>query len=192
MRPDVIMRGTRERPMHRHPFTLIRVTCRDAQGRLLFARPMWLAVFGARRAELTARQAYAVYRQRFDQEQMHRFARQRLLLDAFQTPETEHEENWLIIVGLAYAQLFAARHLAGHLPRPWERSKPVDPDATASPTMVQRDMERILAQSGTPAQAPQVRGKAPGRAKGVSPKPRRRYPPVKKPKKPVKKPKKAA
>lgn len=183
---NLVMRGKRDLPMHRHPFTLIRVTCRDAAGKLLFRRPMWLAISGARRSEITARQAYAIYRQRFDQEHMHRFARQRLLLDAFQTPETEREENWMCLVGLTYAHLFAARHLARHLPRPWERAKPLDPTAAAGPTMVQRDMDRILACVGTPASAPKRRGKSPGRAKGISPPSRWRYPPTKKPKKPKK------
>jgi len=173
---NLIMHGKRDLPMHRHPFTVVRVICRDEAGELVFRRPMWLAVFGARRGEVTARQAQAVYHQRFHQEHMHRFGRQRLLLDAFQTPETEREENWLVLVGLAYAQLFAARRLALHLPRPWERKQPVNPEAVASPTMVMRNMDRILSQSGTPARAPKPRGNAPGRAKGVSPGRRRRYP----------------
>jgi len=98
------------------------------------------------------------------------------LAHSVQTPETQREENWLVLVGLAYAQLFAARRLAVHLPRPWERQQPVDPDAVASPTTVMRNMPRILGQSGTPARAPKPRGNAPGRAKGVSPPRRRRYP----------------
>ena len=173
---NLIMRAKRAWPMHRHPFTVVRVTCHDEAGHIMFRRPMWLAIFGARRGEVTARQAQAVYHQRFHQEHMHRFGRQRLLLDAFQTPETQREENWLVLVGLAYAQLFAARRLAVHLPRPWERQQPVDPDAVASPTTVMRNMPRILGQSGTPARAPKPRGNAPGRAKGVSPPRRRRYP----------------
>jgi hypothetical protein len=161
--------------LHRHPLRVIRVVCRDEAGQLLFRRPMWLAVCGERRAELTAEQACQGYRQRFDQEQRHRFGRQRLLIDAFQTPETEREENGLLLVGLAYARLFAARGLAGYLPRPWEPAQPARPATVARPTTVQRDFARILSQIGTPARAAKRCGNGPGRAKGTSPGRRRRF-----------------
>ena len=55
-------------------------------------------------------------------EQFFRFTKQNLLLDKFQTPETEHEEHWWQIVLLAYLQLWVAREHASCLPRPWEKS----------------------------------------------------------------------
>lgn len=39
----------------------------------------------------------------------------------FQTPDVKHGENWIRLVMLAYAQLWVAKDLAFHLPRPWER-----------------------------------------------------------------------
>jgi hypothetical protein len=175
---DLLMRGTRAQPMHQCPFTVLRVVCQDAEGQPIYKQAMWLVVSGQRRAELNPAQAYAVYRRRSHQEHTHRFGRQRLLLDAFQTPDTAREENWLMLVGLAYAQLFAARHLADHLPRPWERSKPAVSTAAPRPSLVQRDFGRILGQLGTPARAPKRRGIAPGRAKGASRPRRQRWPVV--------------
>jgi len=162
---------------HVHTVTVVRVVVCDQAGKRVYPRDLWLVVAGTRRGELTCRQVDEAYGRRFDQEHSHRFLRQRLLFDAFQTPETEHEENWVMLVTLAYAQLYAARHVAEHLPRPWE-AKLSDPALVAEtrPTMVQRDFGRILAQLGTPAAAPQRRGNAPGRAEGTSPGPRRRYP----------------
>jgi hypothetical protein len=119
---------------------------------------------------MTARQVYAVYGRRFDQEHAHRFMRQRLLFDAFRTSETEHEENWVTLVTLAYAQLYAARDVVDDLPRPWEHRSAVGASAEClSPTRVQRGFGGILAVLGTPARAPQRRGKSPGRAAGASP-----------------------
>jgi hypothetical protein len=161
-----------------HRVTAVRVVVRDQAGQRVYPRDLWLAVTGARRAELTARQAQETYDRRFDQEHGHRFLRQRLLFDAFQTPDTEHEENWVTLVTLAYAQLYAARGVAEYLPRPWERRSAAGKDVEKRPTMVQRDFGRILAQLGTPADAPQRRGKAPGRAVGASPGRRPRYPVV--------------
>lgn len=176
----LLMRGKKDLPMHRHPLTALRVTLRDEAGEPLFKRPMWLVVCGQRRDEVSLEEAHANYRQRFDQEHMHRFARQNLLLDAFQTPETPHEESWMMLVGLAYAQLWVARDLAEHLPRPWERKQRHSTETTLSPTMVQRSLPRILAQSGTPARPPKRRGNGKGRAPGTSPGLRRRFPVVKK------------
>jgi hypothetical protein len=44
--PQLLMRGKKGLPMQRHPFTLVRITCRDVEGELLFRRPMWLAISG--------------------------------------------------------------------------------------------------------------------------------------------------
>ena len=38
---------------------------------------------------------------------MLRFGKQRLLMTQFQTPDVEHEENWIQFVLLAYVQLWA-------------------------------------------------------------------------------------
>jgi hypothetical protein len=179
---NLIMRGGADKP---GPLTVLQVVCTDADGEVLYRRPLWLAVSGARRAEIAAPQAYDAFRQRFDQEHFHRFGRQRLLLDAFQTPDTAREVNWVFLSCLAYAQLFAARLVAQRWPRPWERyHKPKD-DVAASPSVVQRDFGRIIRQIGTPARPPKPRGKAPGRVKGMSPGTR-------KPRKVVQKSRKAA
>ena len=162
------MKGKRGFPMHEHPFTLLSIECRDATTRRrMFRRPMWLAVVGARREELTPQQVHDAFRQRFDEEHCHRFLRQRLLLDACQTPVTGHEENWVQLVRPAYWQLFAARDVAQYLPRPWERAR--KSGGPLSPTMVQRDLARILGETGTPALPPNREGKSPGRRQGESP-----------------------
>lgn len=176
---DLLIRGTGQHPMHRHPCTLLRIERLDAEGRPLWRRPMWLGVFGDRRDEISPACAEQAYRQRFDQEHGHRFQKQRLLLAGYQTCETEHEENWVTLVGLAYALLFAARHLAGHLPRPWERRPRPEGATSASPAMVQRDFGRILAELGTPALPTKPRGKSQGRPKGHSPGRRMRRPVLK-------------
>lgn len=168
---NLIMRRGATKP---GPHTVLQVDCIGADGEPLYRRSLWLAVSGAWRAEIAAPQAYDAFRQRFDQEHFHRFGRQRLLLDAFQTPDTAREVTWVFLGGLAYAQLFAARNVAERCPRPWERyHKPKD-GASASPSTVQRDFGRILRQIGTPARPSKPRGKASGRVKGVSLAPRSR------------------
>ena len=84
------------------------------------------------------------------------------------------------IVQLAYVQLWLTRDLAQALPQPWERYLPQSQSQTASPSVAQRDFERIIRKIGTPALPPQPRGKSPGRATGTRLPPRKRHPVVKK------------
>jgi hypothetical protein len=173
-------RGKQGLPMHRHPCTLVRARIVDANGQPVYHRELWLLVLGARRGELSLVEVWEAYRQRYDLEHFFRFGKQRLLLTAFQTPETTREENWWRIAQLAYVQLWLAQPLAEALPRPWERYLPPSPRGSASPATVQRDFARIIRQIGTPARAPKRRGNAPGRAQGTRLAPRPHQPVVKK------------
>ena len=93
---EMLMRGTKDCPMHLHPFTLLRVYLTDAAtGKAVFQRPMWLIVIGQRRHEISPRESWQAYRQRFDLEHLFRFGKQKLLMDSYQTPEVTHEENWM-------------------------------------------------------------------------------------------------
>jgi len=180
---NLLMRGKCDLPMHLYPFTLIRIVVLDEQGQPVFKRALWLIVLGERRGELSLVEAQAAYGQRYDLEHYFRFGKQRLLMAAYQTPDVEHEENWLTLVQLATVQLWLARALAGIRLRSWERYLPQRSTGIASPSQVQRDWERITRQIGTPAGPPKRRGKSPGRAKGIRLVPRKRHPVVKKGKK---------
>ena len=80
--------------MHLHPFSLIQILVTDESGKQIW-RPMWLSVFGQRRHQLNAENSWQAYRQRYDLEHFLRFGFPKLLMTAFQTPEVEHEENWV-------------------------------------------------------------------------------------------------
>ena len=161
-------------PMHRHPFTLIRIMLYDEQGKPAFRRPLWLIVIGERRQQLSLLHIYHAYAQRFDLEHFFRFGKQKLLLASFQTPDDEREEMWWQLAHIAYTQLWMARHVARNLPRPWERNLPEMKTRRMSPTLVQRDFGRVIQQIGTPAQPPKRRGNSPGRRKGTRLPPRPR------------------
>jgi DDE superfamily endonuclease len=180
---QMLMRGTKEYPMHQHPFTLLQVQVTDEiTGKLLW-RPMWLIVMGQRRHELTPLDLTNAYRQRFDLEHMLRFGKQRLLLGSFQTPDVEHEENWVQLTLLAYVQLWAARELVDRLPRPWEKYYHKKNHHSMTPSLVQRDFYRIIRQIGTPAVPPKPRGFSTGRISGNLREKRKRHPVIKKGKK---------
>lgn len=174
---NLLMRGQRRPnplPMHRCPFTLVRVV-RYYEDQPLSQDAQWLIVVGQHRHELLLNEIQQAYEQRYDLEHFFRFGKQKLLLIRFQTPETHREENWWQLVQIAYAQLWMARHVANLLPRPWERNLPAVRKRSISPTWVQRDFARIIRQLGTPAKPPRLRGISPGRPLGTKLPPRSRH-----------------
>jgi len=180
---NLVMRGNKKFRMHSFPFTLIRITITDSDGKLLFKRPLWLCVMGSRRDEISLVEAFKAYRQRYDIEHFFRFGKQRLLWDKYQTPDLLHEENWWQIVLLAYVQLWLAQPLANLIPRPWERYLEKYRTSFASPADVVRDFQRIISAIETYKEMPKPRGKSPGRQKGEQPKHREKQKVIKKRKK---------
>ena len=176
---QILMRGTKNSPMHLHPFTLIQIQETDSEGKGVW-RPMWLSVFGQRRHQLSAEEGRLAYRQRYNLEHFLRFGKQKMLISAFQTPEGKHEENWVQLTLLAYLQLWAAHELAVNLPRSWERYLPNSREGQVTPSVVQRDFTRIISQIGTPAKSPKRRAYTPGRAQGDSQTRRQRHQVIKK------------
>jgi len=175
----MLMRGSKKHPMHTHPFTLIRVERRSDQGHRI-GNVMWLIVIGKQREKINVLEAYWAYRQRFDIEHSFRFLKRNLLLDAFQTPELDHEQDWLKLVMLAYVQLWAAQPISVEVPKPWETLKEREIYSRIPPSKVQQDWNRIIRLVGTPAAEVKPRGKSPGRQLGQTQTPRKRYPVVKK------------
>ena len=56
-------------------------------------RPVWLIVIGAERHQLSLKEIHEAFQYHSGMEQFFRFCKQNLLLDRFQTPETEHREH---------------------------------------------------------------------------------------------------
>ncbi len=195
---EMLMRGSHDCPMHRNPFTLMRIQVTTDEGIRIW-KPMWLIMIGQRRSELTTIEGYQTYLQRYDIEHLLRFGRegrrgflamsnhavgkQRLLLNGSATPSVEHEENWVELSFLAYVQLWAARKLALTLPRPWERYLPQKTVGFLTPSLVQRDLNRIITEIGTPANFPKRRGFGSGRTEGMVQTKRTRHEVIKKGKK---------
>ena len=183
---DLIMKGSHGHRMWDKPFRLVRVQLFDENGRLAFKRPMWLIVVGKRRHELSLDEVWDSYQRRYDAEHFFRFGKQRLLLTAYQTADTDHEETWVQMVQVAYTELWMMRHIAQAMPNPcWERYLPQPPAGEATPSQTQRDAGRILSEIGTPAKPPKPRGNSSGRAPGDKMPPRKRHPVIKKGKKHV-------
>ena len=77
---------------------------------------------------------------------------------------------------LAYDQLWVASPLAQNLPRPWETRDKEQTTLPLSPSRVQRDFPRIVAQSASPTILPKPRGISPGAQEGTLRSPRPKQP----------------
>jgi hypothetical protein len=162
---DVILQGSKEERTHEHPFDLLRVTVTDKKGKPVYRRPLWLMITGARRREVSSKEAHVAYSRRYDIEHFFRFGKQKLGLVSSQTCETRHEESWHWIGLLAYNMLYHTRNLTQPERYPWEKKKTRNL-AIESPSQTQRGYTRIIQRIGTPAPTPKPRGKSPGRQEG--------------------------
>ena len=173
------MKGNKEQQMHKKPFRLLRITLRDSQGNLKF-KPMWLIVMGDRRDELNLFDCYKAYLRRFNIEHLFRFAKNKLLLNNYYSTKVEREKNWVELVFLSYVNLWATRNLSQVVVPQWQKYNQKKMPTKITPSMVQRDYQRIIHTFGTAVPSPKVRGYSPGREKGTRLPPRLRYPIVKK------------
>lgn len=171
---NMLLRGSRKFRSSQFPVNLIKICVFDQQGKMIFKRPMWLAVMGKYRDELSLIDCYQNYSNRYDIEHLFRFGKQKLLLDTYQTPDSENEENWWKLCLLAYMQLYLGKELSPLLPEAWEKYLPefksselLDRSIT-TPSQTQRGFSKILEQIGTPAEPCVARGKPRGRMPGAT------------------------
>ena len=182
---DVLVRGKRKMDMSKIPLRVIGFRLLDEQGNQKLERMLWVVMCGKKRDEPTLKQCWVMVRKRFDLEHFFRFAKQKLLLNKFQSPSVAHMENWWQIVCCAYALLYAARTLAKNCPYPWQKyleiyQAPAEQQAVKVPAMVQKDYYRIIQLLEPITQPPRKVKKSKGRKKGQKLPPRVRYKPVKK------------
>jgi len=153
--------------------SLIQIIRHGASGKARDPKISWFVWKGERSAPLA--QISPTYRLRYSHEHGYRFDKQELLWDVPRLSTPHRTERWTHIVACAHNLLVLARPLVEGCYRPWEtRSK------GATLAQVRRALPTLLHQLGTPARPPQLRGKAPGRAKGFHPKPRTRHPAIRK------------
>ena len=186
--PDAIWSGTdaHDRPVslacwaHLHirkaravAITVVRVTRAAAADSKRDPRESWFWWLGGPLPPLAELATF--YPHRFGQEHGYRTDKQQLLWDAPHVRTPAQMQCWTDLVAMVRNQLVLARPLVSAERRPWEATT-----RPATPQQVRRALSRIIPQLGTPAPAPQPRGKAPGRAAGATVKRAQRHPVVRK------------
>lgn len=162
---------------------VIRVLRASATGTKRDPRESWFWWLGGQRPPL--QEIPQLYRRRYGQEHGYRVDKQELLWAKPRVRTPEQMQRWTDIVASVRNQVVLARSRVAGERRAWERE-----GREVTPSQVRRALGRIIAQVGTPAKAPQPRGKSPGRAVGTRVKRAERHAVVRKsPPKPKRRPK---
>ncbi len=151
-------------------FTVVRVQVEHLP-RHAAPQPLWLAWVGGPLPD-DLLDIWHWYLARFTVEHLFRLLKQTL---GWTTPRLRHPaaaDRWTWLLALAVWQLWLARPLVADRRLPWERPCP---SAPLTPGRVRRAFAGLLPALGSPARAPQLRGKSPGRPVGLRPGPARRF-----------------
>jgi len=187
---NMIIPGSRDLKMSDKPFNLFSIEVFDIKtNEKVFSKKLWLTVWGQKRNEISIKEVYEAFRLRFDIEFFFRFGKQKLLLNKFQTPDTQHLENWFEIVKHSYWLLYLSRNEGENIVRKWEKYltkynnqnvKELDYYSTKTPTQTQRAMPKIICGFAKKHLIPKTRNKSSGRKKGDKQTPRKLFEVVKK------------
>jgi len=165
------------------PLQLYQVIEYRANGKRRYLRPLWLLFVAgqpptaeARTAQApTPRQAEAIYDERFSVEHAIRFGKQELCLvkGQFNGLAAEgREQVWVELVATVYWLLWALRTVVNEQKATWPawwRSRKLTPGA------MRRLAAGLFIELGWNKPEVKPRGKSPGRAKGATQKPRKRF-----------------
>ena len=117
--------------------------------------PLWLAAEGE--TAVRVEQLWRWYEHRWPIEPAIRFRKQALGWTTPRFQEAERCDRWTELVSLAQWELYLARELVHDRPRPWEAEQ-----REKTPAGGKAVLGALFASRGSPAAAPQTRGKAPG------------------------------
>lgn len=150
-----------------------------ADGSPRFRRPLYLFWTGPQQVALV--DLCQMYLWRFAIEHMFRFLKQHMGLDTARSPEPECHELWVWCCAIAQAQLVLLRDQVAQQRPPWhKRTDDHGQPRKLTARQTQRNALSFLLRLGSPASPPKPAGKGDGRSLGYSPKPRQRYPVIKK------------
>lgn len=153
--------------------TLILVERYCSSWKIQKGKPLWLVWIGEKVPPIEL--VWKKYLRRFTIDHWYRFAKQRLhwTLPAVSTPQ--QSERWSDLMPALTWQLWLAKNLVKDKHLPWQK-----PQTLLTPGRVAQSMLGLIAEIGTPAISPKLRGKSCGWQKGRKRSQRTRYPIVKK------------
>jgi hypothetical protein len=138
----------------------------------LFKEELWFTINGQRKSEIPTKEAYLSYRKRYGIESFFRFNKQNLFFQDYQTPVTQHFDNWRIIAQIAVYMLFIAQKDMTNRPKKWQKylkiNKEIDQNAQHNLSMAQayHSAEELFLTLDKKQFAPKTSNKPHGRREG--------------------------
>jgi len=151
-------------------------------GKRVFKHDVFVAVVGGERKKLKIEEAAEVFYHRFDLEAANRFMKQNLFLEAYQTPDVQHMDNWNLLVQEAMWLLWAASTEVEKVTEKWQKySEPkAEKGGRKTASQTRKGLERLILTFEEKAYLPKKCKKGLGRKKGDKQEPRKQYQVVKK------------
>jgi hypothetical protein len=158
-------------------------------GEPIFKKELWFSISGQRKDEVPSKTAYLCYRQRYGIEPYFRFNKQNLFFHDYQTPDSQHFDNWRLISQLALWLLFIAEEDIDNSPKKWQKYLPANKNHTPenrtnlSLAQAYHGAQTLFCRFDQKPFLPKPTNKPHGRKTGEIQTKRPRFPIVKKPKK---------
>ncbi len=151
-------------------------------GERVFERDVFVAIVGEEREKVGLEEAAAEFYHRFDLEATNRFMKQNLFLESYQTPEVEHQDNWLLMVQTAMWLLWTASEEVENKSEKWQRySEPKrEKGGRKTASQTRKGLEGLILSFEKEGFLPKKCRKGSGRRKGEKQEKRERYKVVKK------------
>ena len=153
-----------------------------ASGKRIFKHDVFVVVVGQERKKLKIEEVAEVFYHRFDIEVTNRLMKQNLFLEAYQTPDIQHLDNWNLLVQEAMWLLWTVSTEVEKVSEKWQKySEPKSVKGgrkTASQT--RKGLERLFLTFEEKPFLPKKCKKGKGRKKGEKQEPRKQYKVVKK------------
>jgi len=122
---NMMIRTKKGHNMKDKPFDLLVCKAFDIErDKPLFKSPMWIGIHGEKKQEITSLNGIQKYLHRYDIEPFFRFAKQKMMLDKYQTPSLQNIENWMLIQQLTSWVLWHASTEVNANPKPWQKYLP--------------------------------------------------------------------
>jgi hypothetical protein len=190
------IRTTNGNSMKDKPLDICCVRIFDAQtNEPVFDKELWFAISGKRKDEISTQNGFLSYRQRYGIEPFFRFNKQNLFFQDYQTPDSQHFDNWGFVSLLATWLLVIAEEDIVNTPKKWQKYLPINQKAQTQErkqltlSQAYNNSEKLFLSFDKTPFLPKVANKPHGRRKGEKQTKRTKYPIVKKIKKSAIKPK---
>ena len=164
--------------MKQAEFDLVSFRVLDAKtGVRVFKEDVCVAVMGLERKKLGLKEIYERFRRRFDLEVTNRFLKQEMFLEAYETPNKENVENWVLTAQTAMWLLYEAADEVESISAKWQKyNEPkVKEGAKRTPSQTKKGLERLFLSFEKEPYLPQRCEKGQGRKKGKKLEKRKEY-----------------